>query len=310
METNTTKNPDEMTKLLALIERDGPKVMDWFADKFHDLNGSEPDANGKVNKNIFMSLIANKIKSGDLAQCIFDLGEKNIHIMCLLMKQLVMGFNILDCNNPNNAENIALLQSLCLHGISPTIIGLLMFVIADIFATKSISLIEETKRKNSFIEFYGYSVPSKDAVEKSYEFCGSDKILGICSGLGTWEYLFRLSGLEVTATDVGSSGGYAVDFKKTRTPIEKINHMTAIKKYGLSHNVLFMSWPPLESSIAVEAVRAFPGSKVIYIGECYGGCTANKDFFSLLNKSFVLKETIRIPSWVGIYDKMYFYVRK
>lgn len=272
METNTTKNPDEMTKLLALIERDGPKVMDWFADKFHDLNGSEPDANGKVNKNIFMSLIANKIKSGDLAQCIFDLGEKNIHIMCLLMKQLVMGFNILDCNNPNNAENIALLQSLCLHGISPTIIGLLMFVIADIFATKSISLIEETKRKNSFIEFYGYSVPSKDAVEKSYEFCGSDKI--------------------------------------TRTPIEKINHMTAIKKYGLSHNVLFMSWPPLESSIAVEAVRAFPGSKVIYIGECYGGCTANKDFFSLLNKSFVLKETIRIPSWVGIYDKMYFYVRK
>ena len=298
-----------MDDLLSKIIRDGPAILDVFVDSYYDLNGSEPDVQYKANQNIWMSLISSRIEDENLAQCILGLGDRNVHMLQLLMTQLVSDFNVLDQRNSTNGYNIRTLKSLSALGIPPVIIGLFVYVISIIFTTKSIVLIEESKRRKLFIERYGYSIPSKSAIQIIINFCQWDSVLGICSGLGVWEYLLRSAGLNIVATDIGYTGGYYQDFSSSYISVEMIGHIDAIKKYRLTHNVLFMSWPPLENSIGVEAVRSFMGDKIIYIGECYGGSTANRDFFLELNSSFTLSSTIRIPSWNGIYDKMYFFTR-
>ena len=169
---------------------------------------------------------------------------------------------------------------------------------------------EETIRRKNFISKYGFSVPSELALQKIYNFCDQDKILEIGSGMGLWAHLMKLSGLNVYATDIGSDGKYYKDFSRTWTKIEMITHEEAIEKYKSECNVLFTSWPPIDKLISFNMMHVYTCSKIIYIGECYGGSTANTNFFDILNKLFVLIETVTIPRWTGIYDKMYFFERK
>ena len=120
----------------------------------------------------------------------------------------------------------------------------------------------------------------------------------------------QMAGLCVYPTDIGVGGDYVKDFSKAWIQPEFIDHVTAIKKYGAKSDVLFMSWPPREDDMAAYTVEQHLGSKVIYIGECWGGCTGNDSLFTALIKSFDLVDTIRIPTWSGVFDKMYFYQRK
>lgn len=49
---------------------------------------------------------------------------------------------------------------------------------------------------------------------------------------------------------------------------------------------LFLCWPPYQSSMAAEALAAYPGDTVILIGEPDGGCTADEDFFKALGSGW------------------------
>lgn len=167
----------------------------------------------------------------------------------------------------------------------------------------------DVDRKNLFCMTYGYVVPSESMIKKISEWVSNNKILEIGSGLGLLAYLLKSAGVKITATDAGP-GLYYQDFSKTWINVEILNYDKAIQKYKSDHDILLLAWPPLSDKMAYEALKLFTGTKLIYIGECFGGCCANDDFFYFINDKFVLCETIKIPNWSGIYSKMYFYTRK
>ena len=76
--------------------------------------------------------------------------------------------------------------------------------------------------------------------------------------------------------------------------------------------VLLLSWPPYDKPLATDALKAFPGDTLIYIGEGAGGCCADDDFFDLLDREWVEDETLwnKHPSWSGINDCITVYRRK
>lgn len=173
----------------------------------------------------------------------------------------------------------------------------------------------------SEVELAGPKLP--DPFQKIVNFClkGShpkstrgteeaDSILEIGSGSGFLASLLPYWGIKITPTDIGETGGYNTHLFQQRTTVYLLNHIKAVMKYGSANNVLMLAWPPLESNMATEAVEIFTGSKVIYIGECFGGSTANDKFFYLMLEKFNLYETVNVPNWIGTYSLMYLYERK
>ena len=61
--------------------------------------------------------------------------------------------------------------------------------------------------------------------------------------------------------------------------------------------------------MAATALECFPGSVVIYIGEGWGGCTANNAFHDALEKDWTCVSQVEIPRWEGLNDYLSIWVR-
>ena len=61
-----------------------------------------------------------------------------------------------------------------------------------------------------------------------------------------------------------------------------------------SQSVLFLCYPPPNSSMAHEALKAFKGQKILYAGEL-GGDTADSAFELALARCWSLQSTTRLP---------------
>ena len=155
-----------------------------------------------------------------------------------------------------------------------------------------------------------WSIPTIKAVNEIYEFVNNsgelpnnNRILEVGAGTGLWSRLLNLKGVNVKATDIGSVGNYFNYDNKTSIfyPIEFINGVEAVKEYS-DYNVLFMSWPSM-NALAHDTLKDFKGDKLIYIGEGQGGCTADDNFFELLDRQWVKVTGLSILQWNGLKDK-------
>jgi len=166
-------------------------------------------------------------------------------------------------------------------------------------------------RRDSFIEEYGWSVPSKEAIEEIKKFVGDGRVLEVGSGYGLWAKLLRDVGINTHATDNLSWPEDSTwhPSKKQFTSIENISNIEAIEKYP-GYNVLMMSWPNYDDPFAISSLEAFKGNKLIYIGEGSHGCTGCDKFHNLLDQEWERVGDVNIPNWSGIHDYLSLYVRK
>lgn len=172
--------------------------------------------------------------------------------------------------------------------------------------------ISEYTRRWEFIEQYSFAVPSRESIKKIAKFVGTDSILEIGAGSGLWSYLISQEGISVTSVDdyswnkkqqVPGKDNILIGYYY---PIKKSNGTKAVKKFA-DHNVLLLCWPPYHNNMAANALKAFSGTKVIYIGEGRGGCTGNDEFHRLLEVDLKQVDHCRIPQWPGIHDSVWFY---
>jgi hypothetical protein len=76
-----------------------------------------------------------------------------------------------------------------------------------------------------------------------------------------------------------------------------------------SDRTLFLCWPPLGDPMAFQALQAYQGSRLVFIGESGGGCTADDDFFKLLEETWHCEEDHRPLQWHGVHDYITLYER-
>ena len=62
--------------------------------------------------------------------------------------------------------------------------------------------------------------------------------------------------------------------------------------------------------MAVNALRAYAGRRVAYVGEWDGGCTGDEAFHALLSRGWRETERVAIPQWWGLHDALYIYERR
>jgi SAM-dependent methyltransferase len=171
--------------------------------------------------------------------------------------------------------------------------------------------------RHDLVRRYAWAIPNHVALEKIATY--APRIVEIGAGTGYWAMLLTQCGCDVVAYDTEPYQNSQAD--NNHFPIEVGGPEKAQQH---SDRALFLCWPPYDEPMATDALLAYEGDTLIYIGESSGGCTADKDFFALLGETFydviddeyvekkhdtnwTLVEEIDIPQWDGIHDGVYIY---
>lgn len=158
--------------------------------------------------------------------------------------------------------------------------------------------------RHIYTRTFGWSIPSREATDSICQFIGTSSVLEIGAGKGLWAAILKCKGIDIIATSI-IDGLYCGedDMQETFTDIEHIDCIQAIDKYP-HRDCLFVVWG---SGILLPAVTLFKGHKVIVIGEDEHGCT---DYLSEDHPIFKYQESIKIPKWQGLWDKVRLYQRR
>jgi hypothetical protein len=120
--------------------------------------------------------------------------------------------------------------------------------------------------------------------------------------------------VDVVATDLNSTGTsmytFSVGSHAATAPMEALSAVDAVRKYP--DRDVFCSWPSLGESWLTDAAKAMqPGRLLFYIGEGYGGCTADDSFHELIGDTGEFEDVDYVPmaQFFGINDNLLVYRR-
>lgn len=151
--------------------------------------------------------------------------------------------------------------------------------------------------RQRLVQEYSWAVPNEQTLAYLAEF---DRIYEVGAGNGYWAHCIEERGGEVIAYDTEPGEELYSDVREAAVAdiMDKIHDEPVL-----------MVWPPYDEDVAATVVEAEP-SHLLYVGERRGGCTGDKAFFDALGTDYGMVARIEIPSYAGINDDFYHYVRK
>lgn len=154
--------------------------------------------------------------------------------------------------------------------------------------------VELVKARRVYVVRYAWAIPNDAALEVLARLA---PIVEVGAGGGYWAGMLRARGVDVLAYDRRPASLPWAD--RAWSTVERDGEGVAGEHPG---RTLFLCWPPLGEPMAANALRAYRGRHVVYVGEGPGGCTADDSFHDLLCQHFELVEEVDIPQWPGIHD--------
>lgn len=148
------------------------------------------------------------------------------------------------------------------------------------------------------------------------------RVVEIGAGRGYWAWQLAQLGVDVVAYDLHppDRGGNYYHSPRTapdgRPSMEPVIVYHPVRRGGAPRaaqhpdRTLLLCWPPYGGSIGWRALRAYTGHRVIFIGEDWGGCTADDRFFRVLARDWVEVATHQPVQWSGMHDQITVYDRK
>lgn len=154
------------------------------------------------------------------------------------------------------------------------------------------------------VHLYSWAIPDEAAIDAIIE---GGPVLEIGAGTGYWSRLIDDAGGDIIATDLLELDGHWKGV--TWFDVVKADAVDAVRRYQQGRSLLVV-WPPM-TDMASEALAAYTGRRVYYVGEGSGGCTGDTVFHRELDISgdWMLTDTIAIPTWDGIHDRLWIYER-
>jgi len=179
--------------------------------------------------------------------------------------------------------------------------------------------------RRAFTAYFGWSVPCKEAVEAIKKYA-RQPLYDVLAGTGYWTKILKKAGINVIASDIHkiTSKNY---YHRSREDLPNISNLVKpekekilrrnalkvaydLKRERLKGDVL-ISWAPYEEPFATDILEMLPiGSRVFYIGEGMGGCTADASFHKYLCVNFEHLHTEDLPRFPGIHDYLSVYEKK
>lgn len=191
----------------------------------------------------------------------------------------------------------------------------------------------EFEHRRKLVRKFSWAIPNSEAI---------DAIVGLgCpvvemgAGTGYWAALLAARGVRVQAFDQAPPvadcrnnhyhPGARAWFRVDRGSVEKLSvpcillgrgasrlcgGRVVCDLYGADRRALMLCWPPYSDAFASDALKAFRGNLLVYIGEGAGGCTGDDAFHQMLDADWNFERNVAIPQWDGIHDSVMIYRRK
>ena len=170
------------------------------------------------------------------------------------------------------------------------------------------NFIFDHQERGPYIQKYGFAILDEKALQRIIDL--EQPIIEVGSGLGYWSAILKDNGVDIIASDKFKieDNKYHKD-GNTKPYLDIINGDAAQMAQEHPDRALMMIWPPYDTPMGYEALNAYEGDTVIYVGEGRGGCTADDDFHNLLSHEWEMIDDIDIPQWKGISDSLMIYKR-
>lgn len=120
------------------------------------------------------------------------------------------------------------------------------------------------------------------------------------AGSGYWSHLLDQAGADVVAIDNWSWGRPRV-WRPVATGDQRL--LPSLPQF-----TLLLVWPP-RGSMAIEALRAWGGNRLIYIGEMWRG-SGDAEFFHELDAHWRIVKRLELPGWWTNSDAVYLLERE
>jgi len=157
--------------------------------------------------------------------------------------------------------------------------------------------------RRQMVLIYAWAVPMPYVIHRIAE--AFDAVVEIGAGTGYWAWQLRQAGVAVYAYDehpyANAQANHYWSEIARGGPECATQHPDA---------ALLLCWPPYDNPMARDALRAYKGNHLIYVGEPEGGCTGDDAFHRKLRYGWTLTQEYEIPQWDGIHDRVFFYERR
>ncbi|HLZ74747.1 hypothetical protein [Phenylobacterium sp.] len=159
--------------------------------------------------------------------------------------------------------------------------------------------------RKAFVREWGFAIPCAEAVAALRRL---SPIVEVGAGAGCWTALLRAAGHDMIATDLAAGDtkyGFAV---ADRGAVEQLGALEAVRKYP--DRDLFCSWPSEGEPWAAEAILGLaPGRRAALILDDRGTLTGDETLRGVLAQAFRPLETVTIPQFPGVCDRLHIYER-
>lgn len=164
--------------------------------------------------------------------------------------------------------------------------------------------------RRAIVTRYSWAIPSPDAINFILRHTAGRVIFEVGAGTGYWARQLTAAGASVMAFDIAPPPKPNIWH-----PEQSLWHPVAEAPATVAAEAdpgwaLMLCWPPYNEPMAAEALTAFPGSLLIYIGEGPGGCTGDDEFHDLLGRDWrLLDDCDQHVRWFGLFDRLEVYQR-
>lgn len=162
-------------------------------------------------------------------------------------------------------------------------------------------VIEHYRSRGFLRSFYSFAVPTAEVIA---ELAKLGPIVEVGAGAGYWAMLLQQAGADVIAYDRAPQ---SKQFTRRWTEIRRRGPRVA--QYH-PDRALLLCWPPYNTPMAYEALQAYRGQTVIYVGEGHSGCTGDDRFHELLSAEWERVAEYGIPQWDNMCDDVTVYRRR
>lgn len=179
-------------------------------------------------------------------------------------------------------------------------------------------------RRKDFVRNFGWCIPNARMIEEVAYFIGDRRALSVGAGRALFEFLLHDRGVNIVATD---------SFDDAWRPTHELDPFMPVHEYSAAHavrvfdpDVLVLVWPlqkidMFDASVpmASDALRAFRGHRMVYVGESSGGFTGDPDFHDMVREEWrdaqyvekdINADALEIERWSGVGDRVRLLVRR
>ena len=160
------------------------------------------------------------------------------------------------------------------------------------------------------IEAYAWAIPTPEVL---HTLATLAPLVEIGAGTGYWAWQLQQIDVDIVPYDAHAPIGPSDSgnlWHPGATSWTHIEIADSVASAAHPDRTLFLCWPPYREAMAADAVRAYQGATVAYIGEAKGGMTADDSFFELLERSWVRRQIVRVLRWEGFDDQLEVWERK